>query len=34
MDLGDGHYNDEPNYKWCRENESEPGLITTPEMRT
>jgi len=26
IDLGDGHYDDEPNYKWPRENESEPGF--------
>ncbi len=30
MDLGDGHYNDEPNYKWCRENESEPDFDYNP----
>jgi hypothetical protein len=26
IDLGDGHHDDEPNYKWCRENGSEPGF--------
>jgi len=26
IDLGDGHYDDGANYKWGRENESEPGF--------
>ncbi|MEA1964581.1 MAG: transposase [Candidatus Aerophobetes bacterium] len=26
IDLGDGHYDDEPSYKWCRRNGSEPGF--------
>jgi len=26
IDLGDGHYEDEPSYKWCRENSSEPAF--------
>ncbi len=26
IDLGDGHYDDESNYKWCRGNGSEPGF--------
>jgi len=26
LDLGDGHYDDELNYEWCRDNGSEPGF--------
>jgi len=26
IDLGDGHYDDGVNYKWCRKNGSEPGF--------
>jgi len=26
IDLGDGHYDDGANYKWCRRNGSEPGF--------
>jgi len=26
IDLGDGHYDDKPSYKWCRRNSSEPGF--------
>jgi len=26
IDLGDGHYDDKSNYKWCRGNGSEPGF--------
>jgi len=26
IDLGDGHYDDGVNYKWCRENSSGPGF--------
>ena len=31
IDLGDGHYDDEPSYKWCRRNGSEPGFDYNPK---
>jgi len=30
IDLGDGHYDDEPIYQWCRENGSEPAFDYNP----
>lgn len=30
IDLGDGHYDDELSYKWCRENGSEPSFDYNP----